>query len=68
MLVTQPPLTSLVKDAARYMPGNNSLLGSNPRPFEVVGTLTIFCVLSFEVSLHGSVLIALGLGSKFTTT
>jgi hypothetical protein len=57
-----------VKDAARYTPGNNSLLGSNTRPFEVVGTLTIFCVLSFKVSLNGSVLIALGLGSKFTTS
>jgi hypothetical protein len=49
------------------MPGNNALLGSKPKPLKEVGTVTIFSVLSFNVSLHSSVLFALGLGSKFTT-
>jgi hypothetical protein len=41
MLVRQLPFTAFVKDAARYSPCNNSLLGSNTRPAEVVVTLTM---------------------------
>ena len=32
-----------------YTPGNISFLGSKPRPFEVVGTLTIFSVLALVI-------------------
>lgn len=67
MLVTQSLFTVIVKNEARYMPSNNSFLGSKPRCYEGAGTLT-FSALAFNVNLHGSVLLALGLGSKFTTT
>ena len=58
----------LVREGARYTPGNNSLLGSKSKSLEDVGTLTVISVLAFNVSLHGSVLFAVGLGSKFTIT
>jgi hypothetical protein len=68
MAVIQPPFTSLVKDKVRYMLDNNSFLGTNPSPFEVVGNFTVFSVLVLNVSVRGSVLIAHGMGSEFTTT
>ena len=66
--MTQTPFKALVREEARYKPGNNSFLGRKPLPLEEVGTLTIISVLAFNVSLHGSVLFAVGLGSKFTIT
>ena len=42
--------------------------GSKSRPLEEVRTPTIPSVLAFKVSLHGSVLLALGLESKLTNT
>jgi hypothetical protein len=68
ILVTQTLLMALVREDARYTPGNNSLLGSKPVPLEGVGTLAMISVLALKVSLHGSVLFAVGLGSKFTIT
>jgi len=67
MLATQTPFTALVKEEARYTPGNNSLLEIKPMPLDEVFN-PIFSVLAFNVSLQGSVLFYLDLGSKFTTT
>ena len=60
VLVTETPFIARVRDEVIYTSGSNSFLGSKPKPLEVVGTLTKFCVLAFNVPLQVSVLIALG--------